>query len=140
MNCDDSLIAFVRMHTFKVRQDDVSVQRVSVLIPSVLNHRVDDSFLVVSGEVTSATRTRLLMQRRQLPIERRTRPVAGSRTGASEVVPKAPPATLTRGRLSSLPSRFAQCKPPREFSKPIVLTSARRCAALYNLLPVVTGI
>jgi len=61
------------MHTFEVSEDDLSVQRVSVLIPSVLDHRVDDSFHVVRGEVTPATRTRLLVHRRQCSIERRTR-------------------------------------------------------------------
>jgi hypothetical protein len=47
------------MHTFEVGKHYLSVKGVPMLILSVFDHSIRDSFLVFTGELGSATRTLL---------------------------------------------------------------------------------
>jgi hypothetical protein len=56
----------MRVHTFKVRKNNISVEHMSVLCPSVLNHCVRNNVLVVAYELTPASRTHLLVRHERI--------------------------------------------------------------------------
>ena len=58
---DASRLPVVRVHTFEVGKDDVTVERMPMLHPRVLDDRVRDRILVVAGEVAAAPRAGLLV-------------------------------------------------------------------------------
>ena len=60
------------MHTLEVGKDDVTVKRMPVLHPRVLDDRIRDRILVVAGEVAAAPRAGLLVGDER--IEARTPP------------------------------------------------------------------
>ena len=56
-----SRLPVVRVHTFEVSKDDVTVERMPMLHARVLDDRVHDGILVVAGEVDAAARAGLLV-------------------------------------------------------------------------------
>ena len=58
---DASRLPVVRVHTFEVGKDDVTVERMPMLHARVLDNRVRDRILVVASEVGAAPRAGLLV-------------------------------------------------------------------------------
>ena len=58
---DVSRLPVVRVHTFEVGEDDVTVERMPMLHARVLDDRVRDRILVVASEVGAAPRAGLLV-------------------------------------------------------------------------------
>jgi hypothetical protein len=69
----------VGVHAFTVREHEAAVEIVAMLDTGVLDYRIGHDVLVVTSEITTATRARLLVLHRAQPTAERAQCVRSDR-------------------------------------------------------------